>query len=404
MNEETPASPNWSSTTKLVVGLTAVAIVAALLIKFRNIIGPLILAFMLAYLLYPLAGRFSEKLKISWRAAVNLIYLVLSILVLASFTATGVAIVGQLQSLVGFIQRSITTLPAIVAEYSNQVFEFGPFRFDLGQYDLQTLVNQLLSIVQPILGRAGSIISSVAAGAAVTIGWGLFVLLISYFLLADANRVSNEMVHIDLPGYSADLQRLSAELGGIWNAFLRGQLILTLLIAVSYASLLGILGMRFALGIAILAGIGRLVPYIGPMVLWIVTALVAYFQGGNYFGLDPLYYAILVLACALVIDQLFDNLIAPRLMGQTLGVHPAAVLVTAIIAAQLIGLIGLLLAAPVVATVKLLTTYFTRKMFDLNPWPEAEFDHRAAELPWVKAIANLRGWWNKIRPKTTKES
>jgi predicted PurR-regulated permease PerM len=404
MNEDQPASPNWSPTTKLVVGLTAVAIVAALLIRFRNIIGPLILAFMLAYLLYPLAGRLSEKIKVTWRSAVNLIYLVLSILVLASFTATGVAIVGQLQSLVGFIQRSITNLPAIVAEYSHRVFELGPFRFDLGQYDLQTLVNQLLSFVQPILGRAGIIISSLATGAAVTIGWGLFVLLISYFLLADANRVSDEMVHIDLPGYSADLQRLSAELGKIWNAFLRGQLILTLLIAVSYASLLGILGMRFALGIAILAGFGRLVPYIGPMVLWIVTALVAYFQGGNYFGLDPLAYAILVLACALVLDQLFDNLIAPRLMGQTLGVHPAAVLVTAIIAAQLIGLIGLLLAAPAVATLKLLTDYLTRKMFDLDPWPEEEFDRRATELPWVKAIANLRDWWNRIRPKAPKKS
>jgi predicted PurR-regulated permease PerM len=400
MKESNPSSPKWGSTTKLIVGLTIVGVIAALLVKFRNIIGPLILAFMLSYLLHPAAARLSRSFKISWRAAVNLIFLVLLILVLASFTATGLAIVQQIQSLIGFVQSNVTNLPGLVANLSGQVYHIGPWEFSLAQFDLQAVIDKLLTMVQTLLGSAGSLISTVAASAAVTIGWGLFVLVISYFLLADATRVSNELVSIDLPGYHSDVRRLGQELGRIWNAFLRGQLTIMLLVMILYSLLMGILGMRFALGIGILAGLGRFVPYFGPLVLWIVTALVAYFQGGNYFGLQPLTYAILVIGLAFVVDQTFDNLISPRLLGKSLGVHPAAVLVAAIVAAQLIGLIGLLLAAPVVATLKLLSGYAVRKMLDLDPWPEKASQIKAVELPWMRVIHLLREWWARLRSRT----
>ena len=76
MVKKTVSSPVWTSSTKLVVGLTMVAIVAALLIRFNTLIGPLLIAFMLSYLLHPLASRLSERSDLSWRGAVNLIFLI----------------------------------------------------------------------------------------------------------------------------------------------------------------------------------------------------------------------------------------------------------------------------------------------------------------------------------------
>ncbi|MFZ5810113.1 MAG: AI-2E family transporter [Chloroflexota bacterium] len=390
MDENLSSSPKWGSTTKLVVGLSFVALLAALLIKFRNLIGPVVLAFILSYLFYPLVSWLSKTLKISWRTAVSFIYLVVFVLVAGFFTLTGLAIVQQLQSLLGFIQNNVKNLPDLVAQYSQQSYEFGPFRFNLAQYDLQALTSQLLSSIQPLLGRAGSLISSLAASAAVTVGWGLFVLIISYFLLADAGRVSGELVHIDIPGYQGDVERLGKELRNIWNAFLRGQLLIIGMVILVYSILMAILGVRFAIGIAILAGVGRLVPYIGPLALWITTILVTYFQGSNYFGLEPLQYALLVVALAFITDQIFDNIINPRFMGQALGVHPAAVLIAAIIAANLIGLIGLILAAPSVATLKLLGSYIFRKMLDLDPWPAIETQLVVPRPTWQEQ-------WQKYR-------
>lgn len=399
MNDTTPepSSPAWSPTTKMVIGLTVVAIVAALLIQFRTIIGPLILAFMLAYVLYPVASRLSTSVNIPWKTAVNLIYLLVVILVGVSFTLTGLTVVQQVQSLIGFVQRNVTNLPALAADLSSQTFTIGPFTFDLAQFDLQTLSEQLLATIQPLLGRVGSLISIFAASAAVTVGWGLFVLVISYFLLADAGTVPDRFVLVEIPGYDSDFRRLGRELKKIWNAFLRGQLIIMVLVMISYTVIMVIFGMRFAIGIAILAGLGRFVPYLGPLILWIVTALVAFFQEGNYLGIEPLQYAIIVLVVVFVVDQIFDNLITPRFFGQTLGVHPAAVLVAAIIAANLIGIIGLILAAPALATLSLAGRYILRKMVDLDPWPEPESEPVPIELPWTRWIRRLRPWWRSIK-------
>jgi predicted PurR-regulated permease PerM len=399
MSDLEQTSPKWSSTTKLLVGLTIIALIAALLVQFRTIIGPLILAFMLAYILHPVVARISTYTRISWRWVVNLIYLLLVILLGTSFTLTGLAVAQQLQNLIGFVQRNVTNLPAIAADLSKQVYTFGPFEINFNQFDIQPLLNQLLAAVQPILGRATSLISTFATSAAATLGWGFFVLIISYFLLADASKMSGDFVHIEIPGYTSDVRRLGQELKNVWNAYLRGQLIIILMVMASYSILMVILGMRFALGIAILAGLARFVPYLGPLTLWIVTALVAYFQGGNYFGLEPFYYAILVVGSAMVIDQIFDNLISPRLLGQTLGVHPAAVLVAAIIAANLIGIIGLVLAAPVLATLNLVGGYVVRKMFDLEPWPDTLTTPKPVQLPWSRSLDRLKAWLRLMRQR-----
>jgi predicted PurR-regulated permease PerM len=328
--------------------------------------------------------------RISWRTAVNLVYIILVILLGGIITLAGFAIVSQIQSLFGFVQTYINDLPEIVTSLTSQAYQVGPFRLDFSKYDLTNLTNQLLSYVEPVLGRAGGLISTIATSAAGSLGWALFILVISYFILADAGRVSNDLVHVDIPGYDSDVRRLGHELRRIWNTFLRGQIIIIVLVILVYAIVMAFFGMRFSLGIAILAGFARFVPYLGPAILWVVIILVSLFQGSNWFGLLPYQYAILVVVTAILVDQVFDNLVSPRILGETLGVHPAAVLIAAIVAARLLGLIGLVLAAPVLATVLLLGRYILRKMFDLDPWPDVEAPPQPVETALVRARRRLR--------------
>ena len=376
----------------MVVGLTIIAVVAALVVSFRAIIGPLLLAFILTYLLYPVIALVSKVSRLSWRASVNLLFLLVVVIYLGLITATGLTVVQQILSLTNFVRQQVTNLPALVEDLSTQQFQFGLFKFSLEQFDLGTLTQQLLSTVQPLLGRIGSLVSTFATSAAATLAWSFFVLIISYFLLVDAGRFPGQLVPVEIPGYEYDIRRLGNELRKIWNAYLRGQLLVILLVMIAYSILLVTLGMHFAFGIAIMAGLARFVPYIGPLTTAVVTFLVALFQGQNYFGLPPYQFAILVVVAAFILDQIFDNLISPRLLGQALGVHPAGVLIAAIVAANLIGLIGLVLAAPVLATLRLLSRYITRKMFDLDPWPEPEVRPPASPLdvPW-------RRWWGRLR-------
>ena len=124
----------------------------------------------------------------------------------------------------------------------------------------------------------------------------------------------------------------------------------------------------------------------------VVMGLATYFQPSNYLGLEPWQFMALVLILAFVIDKIFDSFIAPRFLGKALGIHPATVLIAAIMAASLLGLVGLVLAAPVVATLKLVGEYIFRKMFDLDPWPDPEVENVPVEFPWFRWSRQIKNW------------
>jgi predicted PurR-regulated permease PerM len=394
-----PNSPKWNSTFKMIVGLTVAGLLIAMMIYFRSIIGPLILAFILIYLLHPLAVFLNSHSKLSYRASVNIIYIILLIILIGSSTLTGLAAVQQIESLIKVIQRFVNDLPSLIDKFSSQVILIGPYRIDLSQYtDLSQLGDQVINNLQSLIGRAGSLVGTLASATASMIGWGLFILVVSYFVLADAGKVPSALDYINIPGYSYDIQKMSSALGRIWNAFLRGQLTIVIMVIISYTILLYILGVRYAFAIAILAGLARFVPYVGPVITYIVMGLVTLFQGGNYFGLQPIYYTLLTIVISIIMDQVYDNLVSPRIMGRSLGVHPAAVLVVAIIAANLIGLIGLVLAAPVLASVSLIGRYIVRKMFDKDPWIDYREQLEPSGFPWMGRMArNISNWWNSKR-------
>jgi predicted PurR-regulated permease PerM len=391
MSESTspPPSPIWTSGTKLIVGLTFVGILVALLIYFRSIIGPLLLAIILAYVLHPVAGYLHQKTRLNWRWSVNIVFVLFVLILVSILAVSGIAIVQQMQSLINVITTFTVGLPDFVEDISSRTYFIGPYQFGLSQADLESLANQVLDTLQPALGRLGSLLSTFATSALVTLGWIFFVLVIAYFLLARTGQVTDEMIKFDIPGYNDDIRRMNFEFRRIWNVFLRGQLIIFVLAIILYSFLLSVLGVRYALGIAIMAGVARFIPYVGPFLVWIVTALVAFFQGSNYFSLEPWIYAVLVVGVCLILDAILDNIVIPKFFGDTLGLHPAAVLVAALIAAQLIGFVGLVLAAPVLATMVLISRYFLRKMVDEDPWPSEEFDASNSNIPWNEFILRL---------------
>ncbi len=365
-----PTSPTWSSITKLVIGLSIVAVSLFLLFRFLDIVGPLVLAFILAYIFHPVAETLRKYTHLPWRLAVTLLYLILVIIMLGSLTAGGVAIVQQIQSLISFLEKTVTDLPATVQSLLTTPFAVGPFAFKLNalNMDVNTIVQQVMGVVQPTLTTAGTLVGSFATGAAGALAWGVFILLISYFILAESRHFPNLLTSLSLPGYTEDMLRLSKELSRIWNAFLRGQLTIVLIVILIYIFLLGAEGVHFFYGLALLAGMSRFVPFVGPAIAWTTYGLVAYFQGTTIFGLPPLGYVALVVGSAWFTDLLIDNLFSPRIMAQALRVHPATVMVSALIGVNLLGIIGVVLAAPVLATVQLFFNYILSKLTDQNPW------------------------------------
>ncbi len=400
---QNPTSPSWGTNMKLVVALTVVVIFGALLVKFQFIISPLMIALVLAYLFHPIAVFFQNRLRFSWNAAVGVIYLFLIILLLGLLTLGGVGLLQQVQSLVIIVQDAIKTLPQVIENISGQVYQYGPFKIDFSAVDLKELSSQILGVIQPLLSRTGTLVSTVAGSAANFLGWTLFVILVSYFVLAESGGFRGRLVTVDVPGYALDFERLSRELGRVWNAFLRGQIIIFFLAVAIYSIVLTVLGVHYAISLAFVAGLARFVPYVGPSINWTILILVSHFQVFKLFGLSPFYYTLLVLITAFLIDQIFDNIISPRILSAALKVHPAAVLVAAIISANLFGILGVVIAAPLLATAAVLWKYTLRKLLDLNPWPEEE-NHQPPSLPAGRLLVSIRRFFRSLNLRRNKKN
>src|SRR5664279_156239 len=96
-----PASPRWGPFTKFLVALIAVFLAGAVLVRFQRMIAPLVLAVILTYLLRPVVASMVARTRLSWHAAVGVLYLAVIVLVVGLLTAVGIAIVQQMQGLLG---------------------------------------------------------------------------------------------------------------------------------------------------------------------------------------------------------------------------------------------------------------------------------------------------------------
>ena len=260
MIQPSAASPRWSSTTKLLVGLIIIGIIAFLLYRFTSLVPPLLMIFVLVYLLHPVTAAFSRGLGISWRASVNILYLLIVIVLIGLLAWGGVGLVQQVQSLIIQVQTVVANLPSYVANISGQVFQIGPFALDMRTVDLNAISQQLLSLIQPLLGRTGDLVGTLAGGAVEVFGWSLFILTVSYFVMVESNGLREDLVKIEIPGYTEDLRKLGSALSRIWNAFLRGQIIIFVLAVGIYSILLPALGVRYSLGLALMAGLAKFLP------------------------------------------------------------------------------------------------------------------------------------------------
>ena len=395
MTESTSnASPRWGAMTKLVATLIIVVIIAALLIRFKQLIVPLAIAFILAYLFQPVAALLDRIPRLSWRMAVGLTYLMLILILASLFTLGGLGIGSQIESLINLLQNSLDELPTMLSDAANWITENSPIPIDLSTLNLESFSQELLSYIQPVLGSTGQMLGSAAIGAAGFFGMTAFVMLVSYFILAESGGLRENLLKVEIPGYIEDFKRLGQELERTWNAFLRGQMIVFTLAFIFYLFVLSILGVRYALGLALLAGISKFLPYIGPAMVWVALALVSYFQTFKLFSMEPLAYTLLVILVALIFDQLLDGIITPRIMADALSVHPAAVLVSALVFADLIGILGVIIAAPMLATFVLFGRYIMRKLLDQDPWPEKDKDETPASLQGI--LRKLRSFFNRF--------
>ncbi|MDA0246214.1 MAG: AI-2E family transporter [Chloroflexi bacterium] len=374
-------SPQWNRPTKVGVAIAAILFVLVVLWRFQSLISPLIIAIIMAYLLNPIIVLVDDRTALSRNGATNLVFSLLVVGIIAAVIALGVALYNQAVSLIEQIPSFIETMPARIEEIwasLNEPIMIGSFSLQLPlpetqEIDWGAVSQQILGYINPIISSVGSSLGQIAIMAIETLGWFIFIIFTAIYVSNDIPRMGSLIGDVaTLPGYREDAERLWRDFGRIWNAYLRGQAILGIIIFVVVAAVLGALGVQNALVLGLISGLLEFIPMVGPIIGTGAAVVVAFFQPENYLGLGPVQFTLVVLAVMLVIQQVENSVLVPRIVGDALDLHPILVLVGAIMGSSLGGILGAILAAPVIASIKLVGTYAWRKMFDLDPFPMPE--------------------------------
>ena len=374
-------SPRWGSTTKAFVAGVVLILGALAIWRFNFLIRPLAMSLILAYLLNPIIVWMQTRTRLHRTYVVLLVYMALLLIWSAAFIAMGFIVADQAiklrDVLPDLLPRLIVAVRDISTNWSKTAITVGTYRFTLRGLqtvvDWNALAQQARMGIQPVVSRGGRFIAALAQATLDTLAIGLLVFVVSIYMSKDLPKFGRFLSDVARqPGYAHDVERLLHETVAIWNAYLRGQIILSLVIGLIAGISLSILGVNYPLALGVLAGLLEFLHIIGPVIATIAAVLVALFQPSNPWSLSPVWFALIVLGVMFLIQQLEGTWLLPHIMGDVLDLHPIVVMVTVLMGASLAGLLGAILAAPVAATVKLYSTYIWRKMLDLPPFLEPE--------------------------------
>lgn len=373
-------------------------LVAGFLVLNLLSIAPLIVvATLLAYLLLPLVLFYEQRVLAatpliqSRTLAVLLTFVtVIALFVLLGFVMFPVFF-NQLEQIADGFPRFLADLEAELTRVLSQPLTFNgdPIMIDGREFvpmeQLQTIFgeNQIEGLIQSenvdVLGTVSAFVGSVGGltGSAFTVLGSFFntavnitfLVLIMFYLMRDGEKFTAHLVNITPPAYQGDVRRLLYELGRVWNAYLRGQLILCISVGFAVFVAASVLGLPNAPILGLLAGLLEFIPNLGPFLALIPAFTLALFnQSTTLPFLEGLPFAILVAVTWTGIQNLESFFLVPRVMGGSLNLHPVVVIIGVIAGASVAGALGLVLAAPFLATARLFSQYIYGKLFDIDPF------------------------------------
>jgi predicted PurR-regulated permease PerM len=323
------------------INLTLIAIIASVVvvvIAWRvisvvfSVLILLLAAMVLAFLLSPFVSRL-ESVGFPRPLAVLTVYLALLALIFGLGGLLVVPLAAQIAGLVKNLPKNSHELNIFVNNLDAQLARRGI------HVNVKPLVKQAIPYAQrigtDILGNTLTIVQTVST-IVISI---LAVIVISLYLLIDGPRIRLNILRIIPDKHRNKALFVDAALRTVVGGYVRGQLLMALTIGLMAAAGTAVLGVHYPLVIGLIAGFFELVPMLGPILGAVPAIGIAVFQSWQL--------AVATVILFIVIQQLEAHLIAPRIMGHAVGVHPIVAILAVILGAQLDGIFGALVAVPI---------------------------------------------------------
>jgi predicted PurR-regulated permease PerM len=341
--------------------------------KFMSLLKQLLVALVLAYLMHPAIRKieqFLEKKKLfkkneSRRVfGITLVYIAIIGIVIAILCGIYIMIGGQLSRNTG-----ISNIIAYITDYinSNQFSaEVIQSKLDSLNIQLPENINNIItkvvtSLQDYITSSIGNVVSSIATFASNVLSFFISIIL-SIYLLKDSEYFVQlwDKIYFLIFRKSKlgkNIKECAIVINNTFSNYIRGQLLDASIVGALSAIALKIIGVDYAIVIGIISGICNMIPYVGPLVGTVLAAIMGLLSG------EPIMILWAIIAMVAV-QQIDNNLLAPKIVGDSVGLHPVFTMLAILIGGNVGGLLGMLIAVPVTASARILISQWYNKHVD----------------------------------------
>ncbi|MEX0860041.1 MAG: AI-2E family transporter, partial [Cucumibacter sp.] len=306
----------------------------------------------LAYLLDPVADWLERRGLARMWATILILGAALGLFVLAFFLIVPLIV----QQLIGLVQK----LPGYVNNLQEYVNALAPeLRERLGAERVADIENGLSQMLTASIGIVGNITSQVAqSGLTIINALGLLIVtpVVAFYLLLDWDKMMARAFSLVPHAYREEVQGVFRDIDTALAGFIRGQSGVVLILTAFYATSLTVAGLNFGLAIGLATGLLSFIPYVGFLVGFVLSIGVAIVQWW------PDWVMVVVILGIFLVGQFLEgNILYPKLVGSSIGVHPVWLMFALFAFGLLFGTVGLLLAVPMAAVAGVLMRFIIRK-------------------------------------------
>ncbi len=372
----------WSPPARYIVATLMALGFVGLLIYAKEAVKALIVAAFAAYLINPAVTLLSQKTRLSRSASVNLVYFTALALLIGLPTGLTPIFFEEIKLIV----KDLLELSQEASRALSRPVEFAGMRFEFDNLG-ESLAHAQDSLLRPLPEQALQLLETTS----VQILWLLAILVSVYLFLSEWSVIREGIISLAPPEYQDEFRELYRRVRRVWMAYLRGQIVLMLIVGIVFTIAWFILGIPGALALGVAAGLFTLVPDVGPFVAAALAVGVALLEGSTApYLADASHYWVAGLTAAvyLVLINLKNFFLRPYIMGRSVHMNEGLVFVAIIVATILEGIMGALLVVPVLASSVIIFDYLRRRVTGLPPFEgeEARFTARPEEIARPRRI------------------
>lgn len=356
---------HWSLPIRYLVFGLAFLLFALFLWYIRRVFEPLVIAAFIAYLINPAVGFIRRRTRLSHYGAVNLVYIItllvfigtpasLTSLFFDEFTQVVSDILVLFDQILAWLQKP-QGIPAIPIDFGQLATSLSQFR---------------TSFLTTLPDKAFLLLGKTSLGAV----WVIVILVAVYYFLAEWPAIRQGFQHLFPEKYFPELTELYRWVRRIWMSYLRGQILLMLIVGVVFSIAWTVVGLPGALVLGVIAGFLTLIPDVGPFIAAMLAVAVGLLEGSNWAWMPASHFVVglIVLAVYMLLISIKNFWVRPVILGRSVQMHEALVLISILLATILWGILGALVIVPALASLAVIADYLRRRILGMSPFPDVE--------------------------------